>query len=100
MYLNVSETGNLSLEEVDDFKRFHIAAAPAQVAGTGASDAFLELSEDAGEGHYWLDADGIAALSGRVDDPDWMQSFWTMLEKSEPYGFADVAGRRIKAHLA
>ena len=99
MYLNVTDAGVLSLEEVDDFKRFHIAAPPAQVSGTGASDAFLELSEDAGEGHYWLDADAIAALSGRVDDPDWMQNFWAMLEKSEPYGFADVQGRRIKAYV-
>ena len=100
MYVKVAEDGGLSLEETDDFSRFHIAATPEQVSGAEASDAFLELSQDAGDGHYWLDADAIVALSGRQDDPDWMQAFRSMLEKAEPYGFSDVAGRRIKAHLA
>ena len=94
MFVNIAEDGALSLEEADDFKRFHVSGNPD--AGTG----FRDISSDAGEGHYWLDADAVVALSGRTGDDTWCAAFWAMLEKAEPYGFADVAGRRIKAHLA
>lgn len=93
MFLKIADDGTLSLEETDDFKKFHISGAPG-----GA--AFEALAEDAGEGHYWLEADAIVALSGRADDGAWCDAFWAMLEKVEPYGFADVKGRRIKAHVA
>lgn len=99
MYLKIADNGEVTLEEATDFGRFHISAAPRQVSGAAASTAFLELSEDAGEGHYWLDADALVALSPEAGKADWTASFWSMLQKAEPYGFADVAGRRVKAHL-
>ena len=96
MYLNIADDGTLSLEEVDDFKRFHISADADKLSGPD----FQAIAQDAGEAHYWLDADAVAELSGRSGDADWTAAFWAMLEKAEPYGFADVEGRRIKAHLA
>lgn len=96
MYLNIADDGTLSLEEVDDFKRFHISADPDRLSDAG----FRAIAQDAGEGHFWLDADAVADLSGRSGDTDWTAAFWAMLEKAEPYGFADVEGRRIKAHVA
>jgi hypothetical protein len=100
MYLKIADDGSLILEECDDFGRFHIAAGPGQVAGDDASPAFVAIATTASEGHFWLDADAIVALSPRAGDGDWTRAFWAMLEKAEPYGFADVAGRRIKAHVA
>ncbi len=94
VFVKIADDGVLSLEEADDFKRFHISGDP------GAGVEFAAVSQDAGEGHYWLDADAIIALSGRSDDDAWCGTFWAMLEKAEQYGFSDVAGRRIKAHLA
>jgi hypothetical protein len=94
MFLKIADDGSLSLEEVDDFKKFHISGQP------GGAAAFAALADDAGEGHYWLNADAIVALSGKAGDGAWCQAFWTMLEKAEPYGYSDVEGRRIKAHVA
>ncbi len=94
MFLKIAENGDLSLEEAEDFKRFHISGEP------DAGGAFGGISQDAGEGHYWLDADAVVAMSGNADDEAWCAAFWSMLEKAEPYGFSDVAGRRIKAHIA
>ena len=34
-----------------------------------------------------------------ADNADWTGAFETMLEKAAPYGYADLAGRRIKAHV-
>ncbi len=94
MFLKIADDGGLTLEEADDFKRFHISGDP------GAGTELSAISQDAGEGHYWLDADAIVSMSGNADDEVWCAAFWSMLEKAEPYGFSDVAGRRIKAHLA
>ena len=96
MYLTIDDGGRLSLEEADDFKRFHIEAAADRLS---ASAEFGAIAEDAGDGHYWLDADAVIALSPKADDGDWMDAFQTMLVKAAPYGFADLASRRIKAHV-
>ncbi len=100
MYLKIGTDGALSLEEVDDFKRFHISAEMDTLAGGDALLAFEAISEDMGDGHFWLDADAIIGLSGRSDDDDWNAAFWNMLEKAAPYGFSDLDARRVKAHVA
>lgn len=100
MFLKVLEDGGLVLEEIDDFKRFHIATLPEQTSGSAASPDFRRIAAEADEGRFWLDADAIVALSAKAGDDAWRDAFWDMLAKAEPYGFADVAGRRIKAHVA
>lgn len=99
MYLKILEDGRLTLEEIDDFTRFHIAAEPEQLSGQAASAAFGRIAAAAGEGHFWLDADAVAGLSAKAGDAAWQAAFWAMLGKAEPYGFADLAGRRLKAHV-
>ena len=99
MYLSVEDDGRLVLEEIDDFRRFHFAAAPERVAEETAGPDFRHIAEAAGEGHFWLKADAIVALSAKSGDEVWTSAFWNMLAKAEPYGFADLQGRRLKAHL-
>ena len=48
----------------------------------------------------WLDADAVVELSGRDQNEGWTTAFWTMVEKAEPYGYADLSARRVKAHVA
>ena len=100
MYLRISDDGSLILEEIDDFTRFHISAAPERLDGEGASPAFRDIAEAAEEGHFWLDTDAIVALSPKAGDADWTSAFQAMLAKAEPYGFADLRGRRLKAHVS
>ena len=99
MYLRLENDGRLVLEEIDDFRRFHIVAAAELVAGEAASPDFRRIAEAAGEGHFWLNADALVELSAKAGDEVWRSAFWNMLAKAEPYGFADVQGRRLKAHL-
>jgi hypothetical protein len=100
VYLKIGDGGILSMEEVEDFKRFHISAEMDTLADGDAIGSFEAISEDAGDEHFWLDADAIVKLSGRSEDENWLAAFWSMLEKAAPYGFADMDGRRIKAHVA
>ena len=96
MHILVDKTGALSLHDCENFKQFHISA-PSQ-EDLRRCNAFSEISKKAEDEHYWLDADAIVSLSGRSDDQDWLNNFWTMLEKVEAFGYADISQRLVKAH--
>jgi hypothetical protein len=99
MHLLIAADGSLSLQEVDSLKSFSIVeSAPASTHGTAAT-ALSGIGEPAEDNHYWLGADAVVALSSRKDDKEWVDSFWAMLEKVERYGFSDMAGKRVKAHV-
>lgn len=95
MHVLIAADGTLSLQDTDDLKSFSIVEA-AQGSAAGALRSLGEAAED---NHFWLDADAVVALSPRKDDEDWVASFWSMLEKVERYGFSDLKGRRVKAHV-
>ena len=99
MYLKISADCSVSLEESDDFIRFSIVVAEPAPAGWQTSGPFSRLAEEAGDGHYWLDKDAVAALSPKRDDDAWRAAFNTMLNGAEPYGFYDSDRRKIKAHI-
>lgn len=96
MKLVVTEDGQLALADAENFRAFHIE--PAQVLGDGwaSAAAFAAIASTADEpDHFWLDAEAVAKLGS---GPEWQEKFWAMLKKVEPYGYADLARRRIKAH--
>jgi hypothetical protein len=99
MHLLIAADGTLSLEEVDDLKSFSIVEAdPGSAQGTAAT-ALDSIGEAAEANHYWLGADSVVSLSPRKDDQAWVDAFWGMLEKVERYGFSDLQGKRVKAHV-
>tara|TARA_B100001057_G_scaffold182622_1_gene183342 strand:+ start:229 stop:531 length:303 start_codon:yes stop_codon:yes gene_type:complete len=98
MYLNINPDGSLTLQEVDDFGRFEIRSAIDLESGHVSED-FAKISEAIDGGRYWVDAEAIAELSLRGDELEWFTAYWAMLKKAEPYGFADVAKKRIKSHV-
>ena len=99
MYLNIAADGSVTLEEANDFGQFEIRSS-IDLASGQLSDKFFSFAEPADNGRYWIDAESIVNLSSKSDDPDWCAAFWTMLENAERYGFADIAQKRIKSHVA
>lgn len=93
MYLSISTSGELSLEDIDEMKSFSIRQAG------DASLALSEIGTATEDNHYWLDANAVIALSPRAADSQWVESFWQMLKAVEPYGYSDMENRRIKAHV-
>lgn len=98
MYLDIKSDGSLSLEDTDNFGCFEIHSAIDLASGQISRD-FSRISEPADDDRYWIDAKSIVALSTKLDDLEWCKAFWAMLEKVEPYGFADLARKRIKSHV-
>ena len=99
MYLNINPDGSLTLQEVDDFGRFEIRSAIDLKSGHFSQD-FAKISEPSDDGRYWIDAEAIAELSSRRGELEWSTAYLEMLKKAEIYGFADVARKKIKSHVA
>ena len=95
MYILIAADGSLSLEDTDNMKAFSIVE---NSAGAQSSE-FSAIAEPAEENHYWIDADSVIDLSSRDGDQQWVDEFWDMLKKSEPYGYSDLVKKRIKAHV-
>ena len=99
MYLKIEADGSVTLEEADDFDQFEIRSS-INLASGQPSDKFFSLAKPTDDGRYWIDAEVVVGLSSKSNDSEWCTAFWTMLEKAESYGFADIARKRIKSHVA
>ena len=95
MYILISADGTLSLEDIDNLNSFSIVGQ----SDVTRSSAFSAMASQAGESHYWIDVDSVIKLSLRRDDQQWVDEFWDMLRKAEPYGYTDLVNNRIKAHV-
>ena len=95
MYLLISADSTLSLEDVDNMNGFSIV----ENSDLTRSSAFSAIASQAGEGHYWIDIDSVIKLSSRREEQQWVDEFWNMLRKAEPYGYADLVNKRVKAHV-
>lgn len=94
MYILVSASNALSLEQLDDFREFSVV----EEAGGRAQQALGDIASPAGDDHYWLDANAVIELSGRKQDQDWVDAFWGMLEAVQAYGYSNMTTQQVKAH--
>ena len=99
MYVLIAEDGSLSLEDADEFKSFSVVEMPDAPQQGKASAALSQIAEKADEDHYWIDADKVIQISSKSDDAEWVNGFWEMLNKVEPYGYYDTHTQRVKAHV-
>jgi hypothetical protein len=95
MYIQIESDGKLSLEDSGNMRTFSIVE---KQTGT-ALDSLAAIGKVTEDNHWWLDANAVVDLSGRKDDVDWVNQFWDMLSKSEPYGYSDMTLKRVKAHI-
>ena len=95
MLIRVREDQSLALEEEDNFKGFCIRVKDLDT-NISALDTITERIEDS---NYWLDAQGVIALSSKSTDKEWLDQFWGMLKGAEPYGFSDLEAQLIRAHI-
>ena len=100
MILLCGQGQSLSLDDDENFKAFDIVIAENGPADPMENGAFAGMAEAAEEpGHYWIDAEKVVGLSGRVDDPVWKGKFQDMLKTVEKYGYSDLSKGLIKAHV-
>ncbi|WP_334143519.1 hypothetical protein [Rhabdothermincola sp.] len=103
MYLRIDPvTGELSLEEPDDFSRFHL-----EVPGNRSPEEVAALLQrlDVGravEGdpdRMWISVDAVQHLSAGAVGEDWLSGFEGMLAYARSKGFLDGPGTHVRAHV-
>ena len=99
MHLFVFANGLISLKDHQNFRSFDILTENNDLSTLTRSEDFLLISEDLGNGQYWLEAKAVARLSLQYEDKDRIKSYWEMLAKAQPFGYFDPIKCQIKAHL-
>ena len=95
MFVKIATDGSLSLKDCDNFRAFSIQPAVAGIE----RQALAQIGAEAGDGHYWLDAEAVLALAERRRDPAWSEAYWNMLKSVAAYGYYDESTNRVKAHV-
>ncbi len=89
---------SVSLEEPDEFGRFHV-----EVRGgfdEGAVDLLLgNHGRVASVEHAFIEADALRALAGGQAEEAWLSSLRGMVEYAGREGWMDEAGTAIRAHI-
>jgi hypothetical protein len=99
LYLKLSATGELTLEDRDNFRAFKFVAAGNrgnldQVRKAVAGTAELPDAETA-----WILEDALRHWPGVEGDDAWQRSFSAMIEKARPHGWIDDARKAIRANV-
>lgn len=95
MHIFIADSGELTLRDSDNMRAFSIVEENSGSAARWLAD----IAMPAAEHHYWLDANAVIELSGRMQDQAWVEGFWDMLASVEAYGYSDMENKRVKAHV-
>ena len=99
MFLKLSATGDLQLEDRDNFRAFKLVVE----AGRGRLDevrrALAGKAELADADTAWISEDALRRWAGVENDAAWQENLSTMIEKARPHGWIDDARKAIKAHI-
>lgn len=99
MFILIAKDGSLSLEDSEGMTSFCVVEAPDAPQQGKASAALVGIAENTDDDHFWISADAIVQISPKKDDMKWVNDFWEMLKKVEPYGYYDADTQRVKAHV-
>jgi hypothetical protein len=82
MYIRVTASGDLSLQNTGNMRSFSIVEDVRDAPVT----RLAEIGTPTDDNHYWLDAHAVLELSGRKHDQQWVDDFWNMLASVAAYG--------------
>jgi hypothetical protein len=95
----IQNDGSVELLDVDNFTKFNIICHNPSILSSTDNTTINALVHSKENEHFWLTAEAILSLSNLSTSKDWTQSFWEMLSKAEPYGYAKLDQKIVRAHL-
>ena len=87
MEIILKKNCEITLQNPDDFKQFHVTVDGSAMEGTEVLGALGPQATAAGNDEFWISADHVRALANRTSDLEWQQNFTKMLETVRP-GYA------------
>lgn len=99
MFLKLSSTGDLQLEDRDNFRAFKLVIEAGrdrleEVRRTLAGKAELADADTA-----WIFEHTLRRWTEVDQDAAWQQNLSAMIEKARPHGWIDDTRKAIKAHI-
>ena len=95
MFIQIDTNGDLTLQDVDNFKDFSII----DQSNASQHQTLNQISTAAEDNHFWIDAEAVINLSEKKTDQEWVDNFWNMLKGAEPYGYSNLSDKKVKAHI-
>ena len=99
MFVKVSASGGVSLEEPNNFRAFKVVVEGDPAAIDNARRALMGLADGSDKDTAWVFEAGLSKRPEVAQDAAWQQSLGTMIEKARPHGWIDEARKAIKAHV-
>ena len=99
MFVKLSATGTVTLEDRDNFRAFKLVVeqpktALAHVKKVLSGTILVSDTETA-----WVSETALRHLSGHAHDHEWHHKLAAMIEKAKPHGWIDEVNQAIKAHI-
>jgi hypothetical protein len=95
MIVSIDRAGVATLDDIDNFKAFKVAASCGADAVAQALTPFGRLDA---EGRAWISGAWLLE-KGRPDDAKWLAGFGAMQDYARAHGWVDPATDRIRAHV-
>jgi hypothetical protein len=95
MIISINQTGAATLEDIDNFRTFKVAAVCGAEPLAQALTSFGRLDEN---GYAWISRTWLLA-KGRPDDAKWLAGFGAMLDYASAHGWVEQARENIRAHI-
>ena len=97
MFLKLSASGNLTLEDRDNFRAFKVAIAGERSRIDDSRRALADKAELPDAETAWIFEATLRRWPDVERDAAWQENFSTMIEKAGPHGWIDDQRKAIKA---
>lgn len=99
MIIHVLKEMTVQLEQLDDFKRFHIVADATEDQVGLVKKALAGLAELESSTQAWVSADALKARSNLAADVAWCENFDKMVNGAAKYGWVRNNPTKVAAHI-
>ena len=99
MFVKLSATGSVTLEDRDNFRAFKLVVEGGPARLEQARRALADTAELPDQATAWIFEVALRQRTEVAQDATWQGNLGTMIEKARPHGWIDEQKRAIKGHI-
>jgi hypothetical protein len=99
MFVKLSATGQVTLEDRDNFRAFKLVVEGGPARLEQARRALGNTAELPDQATAWIFEQALRQRPEVAGDAAWQQNLGAMIEKAKPHGWIDEQKKAIKAHI-
>ena len=99
MFVKLSATGTVTLEDRDNFRAFKLVVEGAPSRLEQARRALTNTAELPDQATAWIYEQALRQRPEVASDAAWQGNLGAMIEKAKPHGWIDEQKKAIKAHI-